>query len=160
MTTQKDTNMSEQPDSRPTVVLDEHITYLNEWREAGEMNLHHASGYLQDGFGLSPSDAEEVLRYWLHATGTVVATAEDLDYVTVWEEAKELLTALQTRLKTMRSLTVEEQEALKVALVKGEDEAYEGLVQRSQRMDAFDTWQKQLEMLHALLTEGALTPSK
>src|SRR5690606_32262409 len=97
------------------------------------------------------SDAEEVLRYWLHATGTVVATAEDLDYATVWEEAKELLTALQTRLKTMRSLTVEEQEALKVALVKGEDEAYEGLVQRLQRMDAFDTWQKQLEMLHALL---------
>src|SRR5690606_37758272 len=103
LTTQKDTNMSEQLDSRPTVVLDEHITYLNEWREAGEMNLHHASGYLQDGFGLSPSDAEEVLRYWLQATGTVVATAEDLNYATVWEEAKELLTALQTRLKTMRS---------------------------------------------------------
>lgn len=50
---------------RPSVVEDEHLTYLDELRESGETNMFGASPYLQAEFGLERKDAKEILLYWM-----------------------------------------------------------------------------------------------
>lgn len=55
--------------SRPAVVTDEHIMYLDDLRESGETNMYGARSYLMDEFDLSKDDAATVLYYWMKSFG-------------------------------------------------------------------------------------------
>ena len=50
---------------RPAVVRDEHLLYLDDLRESGDTNMYGATPYIEEEFGLSPSDARQVLSYWM-----------------------------------------------------------------------------------------------
>lgn len=50
---------------RPTVVKDEHLTYLDDLRESGVTNMFGAAAYLTREFGLDRHDAKDVLMYWM-----------------------------------------------------------------------------------------------
>lgn len=50
---------------RPEVVLDEHLEYLDELRESGQVNMFGAQRFLRDDFGLEPRAAVVILRYWM-----------------------------------------------------------------------------------------------
>lgn len=53
---------------RPTIVADEHLTYLDELRESGETNMHGARPYLMREYPeLSSDEALQVLLYWQHS---------------------------------------------------------------------------------------------
>jgi len=51
---------------RPEIVKDEHVEYLDELRESGEINMLGAGRYLTDEFGLSVTDADTIFRYWIN----------------------------------------------------------------------------------------------
>jgi len=46
-------------------VNDEHLEYLDKLREIGATNMYGARPYLQSSFGLSKSEASEVLSFWM-----------------------------------------------------------------------------------------------
>ncbi len=50
---------------RPTIVTDEHLTYLDDLRESGITNMYGAGQYLEKYFGLSRTKANDVLVYWM-----------------------------------------------------------------------------------------------
>lgn len=50
---------------RPGFCTDEHLVYLDELRASGDTNMFGATPYLMDDFGLSRSDAGDVLMYWM-----------------------------------------------------------------------------------------------
>jgi hypothetical protein len=49
---------------RPSVVEDEHLTYLDKLRDSGETNMYGARPYLQREFGLDKTTATTILMYW------------------------------------------------------------------------------------------------
>lgn len=54
---------------RPEFVTDEHLRFLDELRESGEINMFGAAPYLADVFDLSQQEARKVLTYWMKTFG-------------------------------------------------------------------------------------------
>ncbi len=52
---------------RPSIVLDEHLTYLDDLRESGVTNMFGGGAYLMDEFALNTRDARTVLMYWMQS---------------------------------------------------------------------------------------------
>lgn len=57
-------------ETRPQIVSDEHLEYLDELRESGDTNMFGARPYLMIEFpDLSSKEAQSVLLYWMHSFG-------------------------------------------------------------------------------------------
>ena len=55
---------------RPSIVLDEHLTYLDDLRESGVTNMFGAGTYLLRTFSeLSQSESHDILGYWMDSFG-------------------------------------------------------------------------------------------
>lgn len=55
---------------RPTIVIDEHLEYLDMLRESGETNMFGARPYLLAEFPeLTEHEAKEILLYWMASYG-------------------------------------------------------------------------------------------
>ena len=51
---------------RPEIVTDEHLEYLDDLRESGEINMYGARVYLLTDFvELSKQEAATILTYWM-----------------------------------------------------------------------------------------------
>ena len=50
---------------KPTFLVEKHLTYLDELRESGEINMFGAAAYLQSDFDLNRTQAREILAYWM-----------------------------------------------------------------------------------------------
>ena len=61
---------------RPLIVTDAHLRYLDNLRESGVTNMWGASTYLVNAFGLSQSNAQKVLFYWMESFVLDVIPAE------------------------------------------------------------------------------------
>jgi hypothetical protein len=55
---------------RPEFVTDEHLRFLDELRESGEINMFGAAPYLSNIFDLSEQEARKALIYWMQTFGT------------------------------------------------------------------------------------------
>jgi hypothetical protein len=54
-------------ETRPEIVTDEHLEYLDDLRESGVTNMFGAGAYLREDFpDLSRAEASEILQYWMH----------------------------------------------------------------------------------------------
>ena len=51
--------------SRPSLITDEHLEYLDDLRESGITNMFGASVYIEDEFDVSRADARLILSYWM-----------------------------------------------------------------------------------------------
>ena len=51
--------------TRPEIVTDEHLTYLDELRESGETNMFGAPAFIEDEFDVSKSEALDITSYWM-----------------------------------------------------------------------------------------------
>ena len=54
---------------RPEVVETEHLEYLDTLRESGITNIFGAGTFIVAAFGVSKSDATEILKYWMRTFG-------------------------------------------------------------------------------------------
>jgi hypothetical protein len=54
---------------RPLIVTDEHLVYLDELRESGVTNMYGAGIYVQREFGVSRSEAQDIVIYWMKTFG-------------------------------------------------------------------------------------------
>lgn len=61
--------MSKVKEKRPTIVTDEHLTFLDELRESGITNMYGAAPYLRQEFPLSKPESHEVVAYWMKTFG-------------------------------------------------------------------------------------------
>jgi hypothetical protein len=52
-------------ENRPEFVTDEHLRFLDELRESGEINMFGAAPYLSNIFDLSEQEARKALTYWM-----------------------------------------------------------------------------------------------
>jgi len=50
---------------KPDFVTDEHLQFLDELRESGEINMFGAAPYLSNIFDLSEQEARKALTYWM-----------------------------------------------------------------------------------------------
>ena len=57
--------MSEDTIERPEIVTDDHLAFLKDLRDSGDVNMCGASNDLRHAFGLSRMDAKTVHRYWM-----------------------------------------------------------------------------------------------
>ncbi len=55
--------------TRPTIVNDEHLVYLDELRESGVTNMYGAGTYLSRDFGVTRNESHEILGYWMETFG-------------------------------------------------------------------------------------------
>lgn len=56
--------------TKPEIVTEEHLEYLDELRESGETNMFGARPYLMREFpDLTTKEAGEVLYYWMKSFG-------------------------------------------------------------------------------------------
>ncbi len=146
--------------SRPDVVQDVYLEYLNEQREAGTLNLRVAAGYLQDGFGLSPEAVHTVLNYWVDSLNesSPAPSPEAAAYQAASASVLQSLANLQTQMNLLQQASETEREALSVAFIVGGAEVADKLQQCTERGALIAAWQKKLAALQALLTEGELAP--
>ena len=56
-------------ESRPKIVKDEHLTFLDELRETGAINMFGAAPYLAEAFEMNKQEARRVLMYWMETFG-------------------------------------------------------------------------------------------
>ena len=61
--------MSNETITRPEIVEDEYLDYLDGLRESGIVNMFGAGAYLREMFDLNRSDASTVLSYWMRTFG-------------------------------------------------------------------------------------------
>ena len=54
---------------RPELVIDDHLTYLDDLRDSGETNMFGAGEYIECEFGVSRNDARIILKYWMNSFG-------------------------------------------------------------------------------------------
>ena len=54
---------------RPDFVTDAHLRYLDDLRKSGKINIFGARKWLEDDFGLSRTEAGEILSYWMDSFG-------------------------------------------------------------------------------------------
>ena len=52
---------------RPEIVIEEHLTYLDDLRESGIVNMFGAGEFLRHEFDLSKKDSYTVLNYWMES---------------------------------------------------------------------------------------------
>ena len=50
---------------RPEIVTEEHLDYLDTLRESGVTNMYGALAYLEDDFGVTRKEAQEITSYWM-----------------------------------------------------------------------------------------------
>jgi hypothetical protein len=50
---------------RPSIVQDDHLSYLDALRESGVTNMFGASPYLVKEFGVSETESRTILGYWM-----------------------------------------------------------------------------------------------
>lgn len=55
--------------SRPQIVENEYLEFLDELRESGTVNMFGAGPYLELEFNLSRADAKTILMYWMETFG-------------------------------------------------------------------------------------------
>lgn len=53
--------------SRPRIVNDDHLDFLDQLRESGETNMFGAGEYLVDEYEISKKDAKIILKYWMES---------------------------------------------------------------------------------------------
>jgi len=51
--------------TRPNIVTEEHLIYLDDLRESGETNIWGAPEYIEDDFGVTRKEAQEITSYWM-----------------------------------------------------------------------------------------------
>lgn len=63
---------------RPSIVQDEHLTFLDELRESGATNMYGAGPYLERAFRpeLAGPQTHEVLVYWMESFGERLEAGE------------------------------------------------------------------------------------
>jgi len=54
---------------RPRFVTDEHLVYLDDLRESGDIHMMGAGAYIMDEFALSRQEARHILTYWMRSFG-------------------------------------------------------------------------------------------
>ena len=54
---------------RPEFVTEEHLTFLDDLRESGAVNMFGASGPIERKFGVSNANARNILMYWMKTYG-------------------------------------------------------------------------------------------
>lgn len=52
-------------DTKPDIVTDEHLEYLDHLRESGVTNMYGAGPYLVEDFGVSRTESHVILKYWM-----------------------------------------------------------------------------------------------
>ena len=50
---------------RPDFVEEEHLIYLDELRESGDVNMFLAGQYIEDEFEVEKQPARDILTYWI-----------------------------------------------------------------------------------------------
>ena len=55
--------------TRPKIVTNEHLEYLDELRESGETNMYGAVPFIQSEFDLNSDEAGIILSYWMKSFG-------------------------------------------------------------------------------------------
>jgi hypothetical protein len=53
------------PITKPDIVTDEHLEYLDTLRESGATNMFAAAPYIEAEFGVSRNDARTICSYWM-----------------------------------------------------------------------------------------------
>lgn len=53
------------PETKPHIVTDEHLKYLDDLRESGVTNMYGAGAYLEGTFDLTEHNAHIILAYWM-----------------------------------------------------------------------------------------------
>ena len=53
--------------TRPEIVTEAHLTYLDELRESGATNMFGSGSYVQAKFGVSKADAMTIVMYWMES---------------------------------------------------------------------------------------------
>jgi len=56
-------------ETRPVVVKQQHLEYLDDLRESGETNMFGAGRYVEEEFEISRSMARVILSYWMETFG-------------------------------------------------------------------------------------------
>lgn len=54
-----------QKKTRPEIVSEEHLVYLDELRESGETNMYGAPAYLIGEFDFTRKEALDITSYWM-----------------------------------------------------------------------------------------------
>ena len=54
-------------ETRPDIVDDEHLEFLDELRAFGDTNMYGAGPYLQREFGETRRDAQTIVLYWMRS---------------------------------------------------------------------------------------------
>jgi len=52
---------------RPSIVAEEHLTFLDNLRESGATNMFGAGPYVEQSFGVSSREAKEIVVYWMNS---------------------------------------------------------------------------------------------
>ncbi len=55
--------------TRPELVTDGHLLYLDILRKSGVVNMCGAGAYVEKAYGLSWTDARTILTYWIESYG-------------------------------------------------------------------------------------------
>jgi len=50
---------------KPNKLEEEHLIFLNDLRESGEINMFGAGSYLKDSFDLTHKESNEIVSYWM-----------------------------------------------------------------------------------------------
>lgn len=64
--------------TRPAIVKDEHLNFLDALRLRGETNMFGAGPYLAAEFGLSRAEAYEILSYWMRTFPRTTDASKDI----------------------------------------------------------------------------------
>lgn len=51
--------------TRPEIVTDEHLEYLDDLRESGVTNMFSAGSYVKRDFGVTNQEAGSIVGYWM-----------------------------------------------------------------------------------------------
>tara|TARA_R110000824_G_scaffold8336_3_gene37658 strand:+ start:21765 stop:21950 length:186 start_codon:yes stop_codon:yes gene_type:complete len=51
--------------TKPEIITEGHLTYLDNLRESGETNMFGAPAYVEQMFGVTKSEAQEITSYWM-----------------------------------------------------------------------------------------------
>ena len=51
--------------TKPEIVTEEHLEYLDNLRESGVTNMFGAGSFLEERYNIEQKDAHEILGYWM-----------------------------------------------------------------------------------------------
>lgn len=55
------------PTTRPEIVTEEHLSFLDDLRSSGETNMFGARPFVQKEFGIGKDEAQTILKYWMES---------------------------------------------------------------------------------------------